>query len=351
MHRKLPLIVATVAFAATFTSLTQAEIRYNVISLRQLQQDCYAWAINNNGQIAGQDHGQAALWTYTEGQVHRKQIGPSPGLYTSKARAINSIGQIVGSVSPIPNYMQPGGGAAIFDTVEVAGCKIIGFLGSAYSINDSGIIVGNSWYSDVQGIAPTMWQIDETGQYSSTRLAQNSGEGWSINNNGQIVGSVYRPANCPADAMIFDPARNLASWTPGGLGDAYSINNLGQIVGRSADYKGEYHPVIFTVDGLSCISLAEQGAAYSINNLGQVVGHVNGVATLFDPTGHGNNINLNTLIDPASGWRLNEATAINDNGWIVGNGEQGAFLLVPIPEPTMLLLLGLGGVMLRSKKS
>ena len=27
-------------------------------------------------------------------------------------------------------------------------------------------------------------------------------------------------------------------------------------------------------------------------------------ATLFDPTGAGNNIDLNTLIDPATGWTL-----------------------------------------------
>lgn len=60
---------------------------------------------------------------------------------------------------------------------------------------------------------------------------------------------------------------------------------------------------------------------------------------------------LNGLIDPASGWHLSLAYAINDNGQIVGQGvnalgQSDAFLLTPIPEPGALLLLapGLVGV-------
>jgi len=80
--------------------------------------------------------------------------------------------------------------------------------------------------------------------------------------------------------------------------------------------------------------------ATSINDVGQIVGRAtdnegNGRATLFDNTGAGNNIDLNTIIDPNSGWSLEKANDINNNGWIVGNGinpqgENHAFLLVPI---------------------
>ena len=54
---------------------------------------------------------------------------------------------------------------------------------------------------------------------------------------------------------------------------------------------------------------------------------------------------LNTLIDPSSGWMLEEATGINDNGWIVGygynsaTGRYDAVLLTPIPEPSAFALL------------
>jgi uncharacterized membrane protein len=49
--------------------------------------------------------------------------------------------------------------------------------------------------------------------------------------------------------------------------------------------------------------------ARSINNNGQIVGESGGYATLFDPTGHGNNTNLGQ----------GTAMSINDNGQVVGS--------------------------------
>ena len=50
------------------------------------------------------------------------------------------------------------------------------------------------------------------------------------------------------------------------------------------------------------------------------------------------------MIDPAAGWTLESANAINANGQIVGigispNGNEQAFLLTPIPEPSAVALL------------
>ena len=91
----------------------------------------------------------------------------------------------------------------------------------------------------------------------------------------------------------------------------------------------------------------DQSGACCINNKGQIVGyaytfprilHLIETAVLFDATGNGNNIDLNTLIYPPSDWNLMRATAINDNGWIVGyaknpSGKEEAFLLVPVEVP------------------
>jgi probable HAF family extracellular repeat protein len=64
---------------------------------------------------------------------------------------------------------------------------------------------------------------------------------------------------------------------------------------------------------------------------------------------------LNSLIDPISGWTLTESSAINDGGQIVGNGTIGgqthAFLLTPVPEPTSLTLLTAGGLLLLRRRS
>jgi probable HAF family extracellular repeat protein len=94
--------------------------------------------------------------------------------------------------------------------------------------------------------------------------------------------------------------------------------------------------------------------ARDINNQGQIVGYSEVVAG--DSTQHafvysgGTMVDLNDLIDPASGWVLSSASAINESGWIAGtgciNGETHAFLLTPIPEPSVLPLSALGALAL-----
>jgi probable HAF family extracellular repeat protein len=92
-------------------------------------------------------------------------------------------------------------------------------------------------------------------------------------------------------------------------------------------------------------------AALDINNRGQIVGDSNNRAFLYQD---GSMYDLNSLIDPSSGWVLESASAINDSGQIVGYGinslgQEHAFLLSQIPEPTMLLPLGLVALALKRK--
>lgn len=55
-------------------------------------------------------------------------------------------------------------------------------------------------------------------------------------------------------------------------------------------------------------------------------------------------VDLNTMIDPASGWLLLEARGINDigqiSGWGLRNGQPRGLLLSPVPEPSTLALAG-----------
>jgi probable HAF family extracellular repeat protein len=94
--------------------------------------------------------------------------------------------------------------------------------------------------------------------------------------------------------------------------------------------------------------------AWGINSAGTVVGEAEYASGhpqhAFIYTG-GTMIDLNTLIPGSSGWELVSARGINDSGEIVGwgydNGNERAFLLIPVPEPKYYgvvcseLLLGL----------
>jgi MYXO-CTERM domain-containing protein len=92
------------------------------------------------------------------------------------------------------------------------------------------------------------------------------------------------------------------------------------------------------------------GFAQAINDYGQVVGQsetARNVAEAFLYSG-GVMVSLNSLLPPNSGWFIQDANDINDCGQIVGdginpNGEQDAYLLTPVPEPTGLAVAVVAG--------
>jgi probable HAF family extracellular repeat protein len=67
---------------------------------------------------------------------------------------------------------------------------------------------------------------------------------------------------------------------------------------------------------------------------------------------------LNSLIDPSSGWYLEDANGINDAGQIVGtgidpSGMTEAFLLTPTPEPasgSLVVLAACGALLARRRR-
>jgi probable HAF family extracellular repeat protein len=142
-----------------------------------------------------------------------------------------------------------------------------------------------------------------------------------INNAGQVVGGSIATTGFRAFMWQNGVMTNLGD-LPGGhdFSDAYGINDAGQVVGRSG------------------------GAAGTSAFLWQ-----NGIMT-----------DLNTVPGVSgTGWSLTEAGAINDAGQILGNGTnpQGftsAFILTPVPEPEVYLMMGVGvclaGVIARRRK-
>jgi probable HAF family extracellular repeat protein len=229
-------------------------------------------------------------------------------------------------------------------------------------INDAGQVTGGSLTKD----GSTHAFVTVNGVMTDLEIKSNFSIGRGINNTGQIAG-VYNTAEGYSRAFVTENDVMTELGTLGGLfSNAYAINDLGQVVGDSTLVDGSTHNFV-TINGVMT-DIGYLGYITDINNAGQIVGQ-------FDPGPYssgksgaffyeeGNVFDLCLITDCVlSGWsELEVATAINDNGDIVGygktfDGQRHGFIVVnavPVPAAVWLFgsgLLGLIG-MARSKKS
>jgi hypothetical protein len=233
-----------------------------------------------------------------------------------------------------------------------------------------------------------------------TPAGQNSqGYAAAINDSGTAVGSVtkYSPSGTSlgSRAVRWDAGGTTATEL-GNLGTdangvtqsyAVAINNAGETIG-SAQIPGSSLPTSLAVrwdpGSTTAIELTPLGStptllgtlpdtsASAINSSGIIVGSAE-TETIENfgggPVGvQGQNhavywtpdntvVDLNSLINPASGWTLTDATGISDTDWILGVGSfdpdgpggQAAYnrlFLIQVPEPSSLVLLALGAFVL-----
>jgi hypothetical protein len=228
----------------------------------------------------------------------------SLGLSNTYGVAINSKGQIVGETASVSGGQV--GQAFIWDPTtgvhwipllaSLPGC----FLTNGNALNDSSTVVGYC-QSHTNSIQAFVWD----NIHGAQALAPGSLESlaWSINNKGQIAGSIVvglgvgravkwaGPGSMQLLALISDPQGNVLNT------DAYSINDQGDIVG-------------IAVGGI-------QNAALWIGLSGYL---------------------LDDLIPAASGWHLVQANGINNKGQIAGygviDGQTHGFRLDPVTDTT-----------------
>ena len=308
----------------------------------------------------------AAAQTYTI-----TDLGPG------QAFAINGLGDVV--VQPYPSgnsFVWAPGGKQLSLTPLTAG-----YPTTPYGINNQGLVVGVSLNG--QGFAAALWtngvpldlgRLDGvpgcagTGINASAEVAgycfllngtteaflwtkatgmQGLGSlqggcgsiAQAINRFGQVVGYSCTSANNPTYAFIWSKTtgmKNLGTLPRGGVSYAFAINDLGQVAGGSDCGTGCHHAALWSKTKGSMLDLgvlpgAKGSDAFGINNVGQVVGNSDIGTFVWSPsTGM---LDLNNLIPANSGWVLEFATAINDQGQIVGfgtlNGQGEACLLTP----------------------
>ena len=319
-----------------------------------------AFGINDLGQIVGSAAiaGNSAQHAFVYSNGTMTDLGALGGNY-GIATAINNLGQVVGIGGNVGGPYQ-----AFVYSGRVMTPILTGLDATPYSINDSGQIVGN--YLDGQGnLSAFLYsngQLTDLGSGSSA---------YGINNSGQIVGVSQDQAFRTASATPIDLTTDGLGTLGGSYSEANAINSLGQVVGVSPLLNGggafltsPGSPINPATDGLGTLYPGGSSEAWAINNLGQVVGEASytslGAQHAFIYTGN-QMYDLNNLILPGSDFvSLTVALGINDLGQIVGegttaNGDEDAFLLTPVPEPSTLNIVGLvavcwaGGSVVRRK--
>lgn len=298
---------------------------------------------------------------------------------TSNAAAVNNRGQVVGSAAnAVPENPDV---AFYFNGFLPAAQQMRGFLWEKGLMHDLGTLGGNNATAlainergDVAGFSATDTGVNDStglptihpfvwrngamidlgtlgGTLATSGSFANGPWGHVINERGDIVGTSFLAGDADQHAFLWMDGGMIDLGTLGGnRSDAFAINDARQVVGRArtTSVANSHHPFLWengVMKDLGVASPCTRGTATSINSQGQVVGGFGGCGDDPEQLGFfralywqqgGPIVDLNSLVSPQSNILIDEATAINNRGEIVGagilpDGSTRAVLLVPIP--------------------
>jgi probable HAF family extracellular repeat protein len=273
-----------------------------------------AMDLNNQGQVAGWTSifGRRAAFVWSE-EAGITSLG-SLGGGRSEAYAINESGHVVGHSTNDSNQRRA------FLWTPDSGMVELGTLGgydsAAYGINDAGVVVGESWTVD-DGWHAFMWTAGG-GMVDLGSMSNSLDQASSINESAAIVGMLDGVAffRTPLGAII-------DIGTLGGESSAaWAINELGQVAGDAPLASGVGRGFVWTQSSGSPVILDHPGGVESsvrdINDLGQVAGWITteneqnrAIVWLAD----GTPVDIGLALDNTT------AFAINNHGWVVGQGD------------------------------
>jgi probable HAF family extracellular repeat protein len=250
----------------------------------------------------------------------------------SGARGINQFDEVVGW-SLDPAGVQH---AFLFKNGTMIDLGTFGGYSDARGINDARDVVGSS--STVPGNHERAFLWQGAGLVDLGTLGGTESRAYAINESGEICGFAQNSAG-DLRPFLYRDGRMIDLGSLGGwAGHAYALNNTGKVVGWSMLIPNYLSHAFLWSEG-TLIDLGTLGgiysAAFGINDAGLVVGastRANGVQAAFIWNGV-KLVDLNTRIPANSGWFLTSASAINEDGRIVGvgslNGQVHAFRLTP----------------------
>ncbi len=305
---------------------------YNVADLGQFTP---MRRLNAAGHVVGHDNNSDSSQyhaIYYDGSIHDLGLGVAEG--------INANDQVVGydasnSAARIP---------FLYDGSRHALGAVFNSPPSPFTfprdINDAGQVVGYSGQA-AQGGA-FRYDLSDISLHSLGGAFIS--EANAISSNGLITG-YENGGGTNAHAFFYNTSLHDLGTLGGNISQGLGINSLGQIVGSSnVTNNGQLHGFLYDGSMHDLGSFIPQGINASSLVVGSSPGATTDVATLYD-TASGL-VDLNTLINPLSGWTLDTAVGINNSGQITGtgtfNGASHAFLLTPVPEPSTFVLAAVG---------
>lgn len=229
----------------------------------------------------------------------------------------------------------------------------------AFGINSTGVVAGAVALdrSDRPGMHAAIWKdgvlIDIGAQGTVFSVAR------AINDNGAVAGEAQLTGGTDIrQAFLYDATGMHGLGTLGGYGSwANDVNNSNTVVGGSGVSDAKVSAFIYQNGVMTAMDLPGYSDALDVNNSGVAVGYCSDGGFVY-ANGHGTL--LDTLIDPAGGWHVTHAGAINDLGQIgalacKSGGFCSATVLTPVPEPSAycMLLGGLGllGALARRRRA
>jgi probable HAF family extracellular repeat protein len=370
--KKLPLfLIGLIASLAIGVSTTRAQVMYSLEDLGIVKgmEASEAAALNNLGHVAGTAYsGQETCAFHYD---YLKRFMDDAGGINSRGFGINHMGLIVGDSFFTP-AMEPRSHAAMFKGGYVVDLGVL--KGQVYSrangINAMGQVVGYSGLTRDSSQSRAFLWSNQTGMIDIGTLGGAYAQANAINDTGFITGTSQLPATagplateithafsyCQACLGLGRQMRDLGV-LGGNSSYGMAINNYNHVAGYSTIKANDDRVHAFFHDGNKMIDLGSLGAsrwgsdlsvALGINKLDQVVGYtympavgempIQQVAFLWrrGMNGSGQMINLNALLYGAGkDYLVFSATAINDNGQIVGTayymptGDVRAVMLTP----------------------
>lgn len=201
------------------------------------------------------------------------------------------------------------------------------------AVNDFGVAVGVQSKTQPTNASPlpVMWS-DGSGALLDLPAASSAGRAYAINGSGAVVGTIESNASWYAATFSGTGATVLQQTTPSGdiLRYAYGVADTGRIVGQAAsisddtaigfylDPNAANAVVIGSLSGGGDPTLAKGISASGT----AITGGSGSSAFIYDPS-----TATMTAIPVLSGWVYSVGDAVNDDGWVVGNGGNATSIL------------------------